>query len=36
LAKCQKELLVIVQVKTRQAVEAIDEIAAVDGIDMIF
>lgn len=36
LAKCQKELLVIVQVETREAVEAIDEIAAVDGIDMIF
>ena len=36
LAKCQQELLVMVQVETRQAVEAIDEIAAVDGVDMIF
>lgn len=34
--QCREELLVIVQVETRIAVEAIDEIAAVDGIDMIF
>lgn len=36
MQKCQEELLVIVQVETQKAVEAIDEIAAVDGIDMIF
>ena len=36
LQKCREELLVIVQVETPAAVEAIDDIAAVDGIDMIF
>lgn len=36
LRQCREELLVIVQVETPTAVEAIDDIAAVDGIDMIF
>jgi 2-keto-3-deoxy-L-rhamnonate aldolase RhmA len=36
LRQCREELLVIVQAETPTAVEAIDEIAAVDGIDMIF
>lgn len=36
MRKCREELLVMVQVETLTAVEAIDDIAAVDGIDMIF
>ena len=36
MRQCQEELLVIVQVETPKSVEMIDEIAAVDGIDMIF
>jgi 4-hydroxy-2-oxoheptanedioate aldolase len=36
MRSCRDELLVIVQVETRDAVEAIEDIAAVDGIDMIF
>ena len=34
--QCEEELLVMVQVETPQAVEKIPEIAAVEGIDMIF
>jgi 2-keto-3-deoxy-L-rhamnonate aldolase RhmA len=36
MRSCREELLVIVQVETLPAVEAIEDIAAVDGIDMIF
>jgi 4-hydroxy-2-oxoheptanedioate aldolase len=36
MRSCRDELLVIVQVETLQGVEAIEDIAAVDGIDMIF
>lgn len=36
LAHCAEDLLVIAQIETAQAVEAAAEIAAVDGIDMIF
>jgi 2-keto-3-deoxy-L-rhamnonate aldolase RhmA len=36
LQKCDNDLLVMVQVETPEAVSNIEEIAAVDGIDMIF
>ena len=36
MRQCREELLVIVQVETPTAVEAIQDIAQVDGIDMIF
>lgn len=36
LRQCREDLLVIVQAETTAAVEAIEDIAAVDGIDMIF
>lgn len=36
ISRCNDELLVMVQVESPQGVEAIDEIANVEGIDMIF
>jgi len=36
LRQCREDLLVMVQVESPQAVEAIPEIAAVEGVDLIF
>lgn len=36
MQRCNQELLIMVQVETPQGVDAIDEIANVDGIDLIF
>ena len=36
MKRCNQELLIMVQVETPQGVDAIDEIANVDGVDLIF
>ncbi len=36
LERCEAELLIIAQVETRRAIEAVDEIVGVDGLDMLF